>query len=193
MKKPSHQRTQIKNQAHCFREKVFICFLGSSPGSFHLSFFKARQPQVNILIIVLFTYILLQIWFDFWDTKISPFEAIIPLDRLCSGLSCVGPMKPGRTKELFRIQSARKVWRKQKGLRSGTWPRARPALLSLLCSHRLNSKKLFCPIRSVPTETLATQANPLWEHNPKRWLQRILKYLRIHFVWVLMAVFSKQR
>ena len=83
VKKPSHQRTQIKNQAHCFREKVFICFLGSFPGSFHLSFFKARQPQVNILIIVLFTYLFLQIWFDFWDTKISPFAAIIPLDRLC--------------------------------------------------------------------------------------------------------------
>lgn len=85
-----------------------------------------------------------------------------PLDRLCSWLSCVGPMKP--------------------------------ALLSLLFSHRLNSKKLFCPIRPVPTETLATQANIVMLHdNPKRQLQRILKYLRIHFVWVLVAVFSRQR
>ena len=122
-----------------------MCFLGSSPGSFHLSFFKARQPQVNILIIVLITYWLLQICFDFWDTKvlIITFAATIPLDRLCSRLSCVGPMKPGRTKQLFRIQSAGKVWREQKGRRSG---KARTALLSPLFWHGLNAKNLFCPI-----------------------------------------------
>jgi len=144
-----------------------MCFLGSSPGSFHLSFFKARQPQVNILIIVLITYWLLQICFDFWDTKvlIITFAATIPLDRLCSRLSCVGPMKPGRTKQLFRIQSAGKVWREQKGRRSG---KARTALLSPLFWHGLNAKNLFCPI-SVPTETPATQVTPMWEHFCVAW------------------------
>ena len=56
MKKTSHRRILIKSQAHCFRGRVSTCFLVSCPGSFHLSFFKVRQPQVNLLIIVLYMY-----------------------------------------------------------------------------------------------------------------------------------------